>query len=49
MFWKTKIFSEKLEYRFLHESTKIENALSEATIKKGEYKMDLSQKTEFCQ
>ena len=26
IFWKTKIFFEKLEYRFLVETTKIENA-----------------------
>ena len=26
IFWKTKTFSKKLEYRFLVESTKIENA-----------------------
>ena len=40
IFWKTKIFSKKLEYRFSAESTKIENAsfpyktaLSEANVK----------------
>ena len=40
IFWKTKIFFKKLEYRFLVETTKIENtsfpfktALSEASVK----------------
>ena len=40
IFWKTKTFFKKLEYRFLVESTKIENALfpyksviSEANVK----------------
>ena len=40
IFWKTKIFFEKLEYRFLVETTKIENAsfphktaISEADVK----------------
>ena len=40
VFWKTKIFFIKLEYRFLFETTKIENksflfktALSEANVK----------------
>ena len=40
IFWKTKTFFKKLEYRFLIESTKIENALfpyktamSEANVK----------------
>ena len=40
IFWKTKIFSKKLEYRFLVETTKIENtsfpfktAQSEANVK----------------
>ena len=40
IFWKTKAFSKKLEYRFLIESTKIENAsfpyktgVSEANVK----------------
>ena len=59
IFWKTKIFFKKLEYCFLVESTKIENAsfpyktaISAANVKtrpitKGEYKMDLSQRTEF--
>ena len=57
IFWKTKTFFKKLEYRFLVESTKIENAsfpyktsISEANVKTNdEYKMDLSQRTEFCQ
>ena len=59
IFWETKAFFEKLGYGFLVESTKIENAsfpyktaISEANVKtrpitKGEYKMDLSQRTEF--
>ena len=59
-FWKTKtFFQKKLGYRFLVESTKIENAsfpyktaISEANVKtrpitKGECKIDLSQRTEF--
>ena len=40
IFWKTKTFFKKLEYRFLVEATKIENtafpsktALSEANVK----------------
>ena len=40
IFWKTKTFFKKLEYRFLVESTKIENAsfpyktaISEASVK----------------
>ena len=40
IFWKTKTFFKKLEYRFLVETTKIENtsfpfktALSEASVK----------------
>ena len=40
IFWKTKTFFKKLEYRFLVESTKIENAsfpyktaISEANVK----------------
>ena len=40
IFWRTKSFFEKLEYRFLVESTKIENAsfpyktaISEANVK----------------
>ena len=51
-------FFKKLEY-FLVESTKIENskfpyktALTEANVKTnriGEYKMNLSQRTEFCE
>ena len=59
IFWKMKTVFKKLEYRFLVESTKIENALfpyktavSEANVKTNrmsEYKMDLSQRTEFCQ
>ena len=49
IFWKTKTFFKKLEYRFLVESTKIENAsfpyktaISEANVKtqNGEYKID---------
>ena len=49
----------KLKYRFLVESTKIENAsfpyktaISEVNVKTRknvEYKMDLLQRTEFCQ
>ena len=49
----------KLEYRFLVESTKIENTsfpyntvISEASVKinrMDEYKMDVSQRREFCQ
>ena len=42
IFWKTKFFLRKLEYRFLVESTKIESAsfpyktiISEANIKKN--------------
>ena len=42
IFWKTKTFSKKLEYRFLVESTKIGNAsfsyktaISEANVKKN--------------
>ena len=59
IFWKTQTLLKKLEYRFLVESFKIENAsfsyktaLSEANVKTKktvEYKMDLSQRTEFCQ
>ena len=52
-FWKTKTFFKKLEYRFLVESTKIENIsfpyksfISQASVK---YKMDLSQKQSFYQ
>ena len=53
-----KIFFKKLEYCFLVETTDIENtsflfktALSETNVKKnnGNYKMDLSQRVEFCQ
>ena len=57
--WKFWTFFKKLEYRFLVESTKIENAsfpyktvISEAKLNvkaNSEYKMDLSQRTEFCQ
>ena len=42
IFWKTKTFFKKLEYRFLVESTKIENAsfpyktaISEASVKRN--------------
>ena len=42
IFLKTKTLFRKLENRFLVESTKIENA-------SFPYKMDLSQRTEFCQ
>ena len=47
-----------MEYRFLVEITKIDNitfpyktALSDTNVETydGEYKMDLSQRTEFCQ
>ena len=49
IFWKTKTFSKKLQYRFLVETTKIENtsfsfksALSEANVNTDmDYKMDL--------
>ena len=51
-----KTFFKKLEYRFLVESTKIENAsfphktaVSEANAKTNAMKMDLSQRQEFCQ
>ena len=54
MFWKTKTFFKKLEYRFLVEVTKIEKTsfpfkttLSEANV--GDYKMDLSQRVELYQ
>ena len=49
---------KKLEYRFLVETTEIENtsfpfktALLETNVKtnNGNYKMDLSQRVEFCQ
>ena len=54
---QTKIFFKKLEYCFLIESTKIENVsfryktvISEANVKtNGEYKMNLSLRTQFCQ
>ena len=54
---QTKIFLKKLEYCFLVESTKIENlsfryktVISEANVKtNGEYKMNLSLRTQFCQ
>ena len=54
-----KTFFKKLEYYFLAVTTKIENslfpfktALSEANVKTnrmGDYKMELSQREEFCQ
>ena len=34
IFWKTETFLEKLEYRFLVESTKIENAILKWTYHK---------------
>ena len=54
---QTKIFFKKLECCFLVESTKIENVsfryktvISEANVKtNGEYKMNLSLRTQFCQ
>ena len=47
IFWKTKTFFKKLEYRFIVEITKIGNAkFSYKTVLST--KMDLSQKTEFC-
>ena len=58
IFWKTKNFLKKLDYRFLVETTKIENtsipfktALSEANVKTNrmattEWRL---QKVEFCQ
>ena len=55
---KTKTFFKNLEYRFSVETTKIENtslpfktALSEPNVKTNrmDYKMDLSQRVEFCQ
>ena len=60
IFWKMKTFFKKQENHFLVETTKIQNtsfpfktALSEANIKKNKnvsnYKMDLSQRVEFCQ
>ena len=55
----TKTFFEKLEYHFLVESIKIENTsfpyksvIPEANVKTNrndDNKMDLSQRTEFCQ
>ena len=55
VFWKTKIFFKKLEYRFLLEITAIKNAtfpyntaLSKDNLNRTEYKMDLSQREEFC-
>ena len=46
IFWKTKTFFKKLEYRFLVETTKIENtsfpfktALSEANVKITEWRL----------
>ena len=58
-FWKTKTFFKKLEYHLLVESSKIENAsfsyktaISEANVKTNimvSAKMDLSQRTDFCQ
>ena len=58
-FFNTLIhFSKKLEYRFLVETTKIENTLflfktlPESNVKTnrmaGDYKLDLSQRVEFC-
>ena len=54
-----KTFFKKLEYYFLAVTTKIENslfpfktALSEANVKTNrmrDYKMELSQREEFCQ
>ena len=59
IFWKTNTFFKKLEYRFLVEGTKTQNAsfpykpaISEANVKKtqnGEHQMDLSQRMEFYQ
>ena len=50
------LFQKKLEYRFLVESVKIENAsfpyksaISEVNVKTNAMKMDLSQRQEFCQ
>ena len=58
-FLENESLFEKLEYCFLVESTNTENAsftyktaISEADVKakqNSEYKMDLSQRTEFCQ
>ena len=57
IFWKTKTFFKKLEYRFLVEATKIEitpfpfkTALAEANVKTNRMattKMDLSQRVEL--
>ena len=56
-----KTFFKKLKYRFLLETTKIENtsfpfktAMSEANVKTNsmataKWKIDLSQRVEFCQ
>ena len=48
IFWKTKTFFKKLEYRFLVETTKIENTsfpfkttLPEANVKTNRMKIDL--------
>ena len=53
IFWKTKTFFEKLENRFLVESTNIENAsfLYKAAISEVNVKTNrmLSTKWEFCQ
>ena len=60
IFLRTKTFFKKLEYHFLVQNTKTENAsfsykaaTSEANLKTNrmvsEYKMDLSQRTDFCQ
>ena len=54
IFWKTQALFSNLEYHFLVETTKTEKAtipyktaLSEANVKtkKGEYEMDLSQRS----
>ena len=51
--WKTKFFSKKLENHFLDKSIDIENAKMPCQKpmlrQNGEYKMDLSQRMEFCQ
>ena len=59
IFWKMKTFIKKLDYRFLVESTNIDNAsllyktaISEANFKTNRIvstKWILSQRTEFCQ
>ena len=56
--WKTETILKKLDYRFLIESTEMENAsfpyktaISEANVKTNRMvstKMDLSQRTESC-